>query len=99
MSRNVAFPAPAPAPGVCKVGVQHHQVEALWDLKGCAAYLGKSQSWLWTRLRVPPEQRGSIPALRVGGGPRFDPAEIRAWVAAGCPPVAAFRRQHHGEGE
>jgi len=64
---------------------------ALWDAKRCAEFLQKSPRWLWSALRLAPDQPGSIPHVRVGKTPRFIPADIEAWVRQGCPPAATFR--------
>jgi len=78
-------------PKVIHSEISDKMVEGLWDVKELAVYLGKSVRWVWLKLPVPPEQKGSIPTLRIGGTPRFDPDEIRAWTKAGCPPAADFR--------
>lgn len=67
------------------------QVRPLWTAKDAALFLRKSLRWVFYALRLPDTAPGSIPHVRVGRAPRFDPAVIAEWVNAGCPPVAAFR--------
>ncbi len=62
----------------------------LWNVKQCAAYLGKSPRWLWSAITRRGEEPGSIPHVRIGNAPRFFPDDIAAWVRAGCPPAATF---------
>ena len=64
--------------------------ESLWDVRKCAAYLGKSPRWLWSALKNRPEEPGSVPHVRIGATPRFIPADIQNWVRMGCPPAAMF---------
>jgi len=64
--------------------------ERLWDAKACAAYLGKSSRWLWSAIKLRPEEPGSVPHVRIGKSPRFLPRDIEAWVRQGCPPAATF---------
>lgn len=63
----------------------------LWTVEHAAKFLRKSMRWVFYALRVPPTEPGSIPHVRLGRSPRFDPATLREWVAQGCPPVAMFR--------
>ena len=66
---------------------------ALWRIQDVALYLGRSPRWLSYALRRTSETGGSIPHFKLPGrGIRFDPVEIEAWVRAGCPPAAVFRR-------
>ena len=68
------------------------QPPALWRVADLALYLGRSPRWIWTALRRPETEPGSLPCRRLPGGtPRFDPREVEAWVQAGCPPAATFR--------
>ena len=73
--------------------VSENVVEALWNVKECARFLGKSVRWVWMSLARHTDLRGSIPHHRVGKSPRFVPEEVRAWVRAGCPPAAEFARK------
>lgn len=52
--------------------------ESLWKVKDVAAFTRFSRSWVYKRIAS-----GRIPYIEVGGHPRFIPADIRAWVAAG----------------
>lgn len=66
----------------------------LWVVKELASYLRRSERWVRSRLTLDPKHAGSIPSLRgpgLGRGARFDPAEIKEWLAQGCPPAAEFR--------
>ncbi len=65
---------------------------SLWTLQELATYLQRSPRWISYRLGRTPETEGSIPHVRLGRTPRFDPEEIRAWVQAGCPSTAVFRQ-------
>jgi hypothetical protein len=73
----------------------------LWNVPQVAKYLGKSPRWVWAALARPDEAPGSIPHHRVGRSPRFDPADIAAWVKAGCPEVRVWRNWSgdHGRGQ
>lgn len=56
-------------------------VESLWTIKDLSAYLKKSTAWIYRELSDPAEPERPIPAMRLpGGGWRFDPAAIRAWL-------------------
>ncbi len=66
------------------------EIERLWSVKDCAAFLQRSRRWLWSALTRRPEEAGSIPHVRIGASPRFFPADIAAWVRAGCPPAATI---------
>jgi excisionase family DNA binding protein len=56
----------------------------LIDAVALAEMLSTSRSWIYSRV-----ERGEIPHVRIGGLVRFDPAQIKAWVAKGG---AALRR-------
>lgn len=66
--------------------------ECLWSVKQAAAYLHKSERWVWSALRLPPTESGSVPHIRLGRTPRFDPAMLRQWIAWGTPPAETFRQ-------
>ena len=69
----------------------------LWRITDLSRYLGRSTRWISYALARAEDQLGSIPCYRLpGGAPRFDPAEIEAWVKAGCLSVADFRQSRKG---
>jgi len=49
--------------------------DRLWDPAETAAFLGMSESWVYTAARS-----GVLPAVLLGRAVRFDPATLRAWV-------------------
>jgi excisionase family DNA binding protein len=49
--------------------------DRLWGPAEAAAFLGMSESWVYTAARS-----GVLPAIRLGRAVRFDPATLRAWV-------------------
>ncbi len=67
----------------------HLQAEPLAvDSKGAAKLLGISDRH-WRRLDVAEQ----VPeAVRLGQSVRWGVAELRAWVAAGCPPRSVWSR-------
>jgi excisionase family DNA binding protein len=72
------------------------EIEGLWTVDELARFLNMSGRWVRKRLCYRPEEQGSIPHVRFGRTPRFDPTEIRAWVQAGTPPAsdwAAWQRK------
>ncbi|MFH1023796.1 MAG: hypothetical protein V1809_10470 [Planctomycetota bacterium] len=73
-----------------------NESNGLWTVLEVAKYLGRSPRWIWSNLRRPETETGSIPHYRLPGGgrpaPRFDPGEVVGWVRAGCPPVSVFRK-------
>ena len=73
------------------MGIVARVGENLWAVKQAAAYLQKSERWLWSALRLSPSAPGSIPHARLGRAPRFDPASLRQWIEWNCPPAATFR--------
>lgn len=78
--------------------VARPKVSPLWTVKEVAAYLQRSERWVYTALKRDPKHKGSLPNFRLpGGGPRFDPKEVREWLADGCPPAAEFRRRQGGQ--
>lgn len=71
----------------------------LWTVKEAAAYLRKSESWVWQAVRTPEDQSGSIPHAKLGKSPRFIPEEMQAWAASGFVSAADFKdvmKQHQG---
>ena len=79
--------------GNLKITTVDEQIdEAMWDVKTFSKYVGKSIRWTWEHLRKKPNERGSIPHLRIGESPRFEPDIIRDWARAGCPPAEQFSR-------
>jgi len=50
-------------------------MDALWDVKEVAKYLKRDKRWVYVRA-----SKGLIPHRVVGGGYRFDPDEIKAWL-------------------
>ena len=69
-------------------------VQPLWTVADCAAYLQRSRRWIGSAMTIDPRKPGSIPFFRLpgrngsDGHPRFVPALVQAWAAAGCPPAA-----------
>ncbi len=50
--------------------------ESMWDVKETARYFKASKSWVYKQ-----HEKGSLPAVRLGGLLRFRPADVRAYVA------------------
>lgn len=50
--------------------------DRLWQVADVARFLGCSKSWVYRESGA-----GRLPSLNIGGLLRFDPNEIRAWVA------------------
>jgi hypothetical protein len=69
---------------------EKREIETLWTVWEAASFLNKSRRWVFSKLKLRPDQKGSLPHVRVGGGARFEPGVIRDWVRAGCPPAARF---------
>ncbi|MGD0090878.1 MAG: hypothetical protein ABSE73_13250 [Planctomycetota bacterium] len=77
----------------------------LWSVRDVAAYLQRSERWVYDALTQDPAKAGSIPFLRIPGGrgshgegtARFLPAAVQEWVASGCPPAAVFRTWQESE--
>jgi excisionase family DNA binding protein len=65
------------------------QVDELWDANDVARYLKVSRSWVYHRADA-----GLLPALRVGGLVRFDPAVVRGFARGEAQPsrVLSLRR-------
>jgi len=69
------------------------QETGLWCVRDAARFLRRSPRWVWQAVARAPEERGSIPHVRLPGrrgGVRFVPEEIHSWLAAGCPPAGDF---------
>jgi predicted DNA-binding transcriptional regulator AlpA len=49
--------------------------DELWDVEQVAAFLHRSESWVYHAT-----SRGTMPCLSVGRRLLFDPAEIQSWV-------------------
>lgn len=65
---------------------QRHLTEhepLLIDAKAASAMLGIGARKLWSLTNC-----GAIPSRRIGRSVRYSPAELRAWIAAGCPTEA-----------
>jgi hypothetical protein len=69
---------------------QQPALPQLWTVSEAAAYLRKSESWVWQAVRTPQEQSGSIPHAKLGKSPRFIPEKLQKWAASGFPAVAEF---------
>lgn len=83
-------PQAAPKPGSkWGSGLNHeHRTELLIDTHEALRRLCIGERTLWSLVK-----RGAIPSRKVGRSVRFAPAELAAWVEAGCPtePGAAAR--------
>ena len=65
---------------------------SLWTVREFAAFLQRSERWVYSALQRDPLRKGSVPFVRLpGGAPRFDPDLVRAWVAQSCPHAAHFQ--------
>ena len=60
------------------------QRESLWTVKQTAAYLQMSESWVYRRT-----ESGELPAARLGGVLRFQPARVREYADRMAAPPAA----------
>lgn len=60
--------------------------ESLWTAADVARYLKVSRSWVYQKV-----DEGLLPALRVGGTLRFEPAAIRTWLARGAPSASVIQ--------
>jgi len=49
----------------------------LWKNREAARFLAISERTLWSLT-----QRGEIPCVRIGRAVRYDPADLREWIAA-----------------
>ena len=66
-------------------------IDYLWTVKEAAAFLARSERWTWYMLKAHENEPGSIPHVMLGRSPRFIPADMKAWAAAGFPPAASFK--------
>lgn len=57
--------------------------ETLWTAVDLARFLKCSRSLVYQKAEA-----GLLPCLRLGGLLRFDPAEIRRWLASSASPAA-----------
>ena len=66
--------------------------DRLWTVRQAAAFLGRSESWVYKAA-----ERGGLPRARgMAWGLRFIPAELQAYARGEAPPAAAvvpLRRQ------
>lgn len=58
--------------------------QALWTVRDVAGYLQASTSYVYKAA-----ERGEIPCRRIGALLRFDPDEVRRWVASHAKPDMA----------
>jgi len=65
--------------------------DTLWTVEDLAKFMRKSPRWVFYALRLRSTDPGSIPHIRLGRTPRFDPGTIREWVHQGCPPADTYR--------
>jgi len=72
------------------------EIEGLWNVEQLAAFLNMSARWIRGRLTLRTDEPGSIPTIRFGRTPRFNPEEIRGWLQAGCPPAADWASWQNG---
>lgn len=72
-------------------------LERLWTIKEAAAFLRKSERWLWYALKRPPDEPGSVPHVKLGKSPRFMQDDLKAWAAAGFPPAGTFKTWKESE--
>ena len=81
---------PAPQPASTRGGTKDHpqHTPLLIEAKAAAAMLSLGARTLWSLTKC-----RAVPSHRVGRAVRYSPAELRAWVVAGCPsaPGAADR--------
>lgn len=73
-----AFPTSASSEGLPVCSTQ--PVEPLVDYRRAAEILGISTRKLWSLVA-----EGAIPAVRIGRAVRFDPADLRKFIAANKP--------------
>jgi hypothetical protein len=88
-ARSKAPVEAAPAPQVA--GPLPGGVVPLWTVDDLCAFLGRKRRWAEYAVKTPETEVGSIPHIRIGRSPRFDPETIREWSLAGFPPAATFR--------
>jgi excisionase family DNA binding protein len=51
--------------------------EPLWDVKQTASFFKASKSWVYKQ-----HEKGSLPAIRLGGLLRFRPEDVRSFLVA-----------------
>lgn len=71
----------------------------LLTVRQAAAYIQRSESWLYEALKRSPEEDGSVPHVRLPGrrgGARFDRAELLEWLRTGAPPAAVWEELKSG---
>jgi len=93
---KVAQTKPHTAGSTAKVADEPSET-TLWTVAQAAKFLRKSERWMFGQLTLDESQTGSIPHVRLGRSPRFIPAELREWSAAGFPPAAAFKEMKDAE--
>ncbi len=54
-----------------------HPNESLWDVKQTASFFRASKSWVYKQ-----HEKGSLPAIRLGGLLRFRPEDVRSYLVA-----------------
>lgn len=80
MSDSSRESAPAPA---SRGGVEANRLQdtrLLIDAKAAAEQLAIGSRTLWSLTKC-----NAIPSRRIGRAVRYCPAELRAWIDAGCP--------------
>ena len=87
MNRTASAPPEAPI----------SNADTLFTVAEAARFLKKSPRWLWSAIRRRPDEPGSVPFFRIGSSPRFFPADLAAWIRAGCPPAATFAEWQDAE--
>lgn len=89
MSRDLRSQAAPELSGVTGgVSNEDHDTKLLIDAKAAARLLSIGGRKLWSLTKC-----DAVPSQRIGRAVRYCPAELRAWIAAGCPtePGAAHR--------
>lgn len=85
-SAPLGFTRPHPDPNPATLAHRVPPEPLLIDGKAAAQMLGMSERKLHELMRD-----GVVPSRKVGRLRLYSPAELRAWIAAGCPdtPIAA----------
>jgi len=74
-------PAPEPASNRGEEqNVRDQTIPLLISAPAAADILGISKRTLWSLTN-----RNAVPSKRIGRSVRYCPAELRAWITAGCP--------------